>query len=175
MDLIRLLRDDPHVQSFAERELDGLLCGPEGESELLGTAAVTDERYSAGRVVLFASDPNFRAFTDGTQKILRNAVLGADPAAAATSTAEARTAATASAQQVADLGGDLLVTVRPAVADRATALLSSYGLTVSRSAAAAGTRLRVAGFGSADRNPVSKDLVRDLHGLGSGVVAVRLP
>ncbi|MFF9405076.1 PucR family transcriptional regulator [Streptomyces anandii] len=25
--LIRLLRDDPHVQSFAERELDGLLCG----------------------------------------------------------------------------------------------------------------------------------------------------
>ncbi|MET9382744.1 PucR family transcriptional regulator [Streptomyces sp. NPDC002928] len=25
--LIRLLRDDPHVQSFAERELNGLLCG----------------------------------------------------------------------------------------------------------------------------------------------------
>ncbi|MFI8067274.1 PucR family transcriptional regulator [Streptomyces sp. NPDC086033] len=25
--LVRLLRDDPHVQSFAERELDGLLCG----------------------------------------------------------------------------------------------------------------------------------------------------
>ncbi|MFJ3659301.1 PucR family transcriptional regulator [Streptomyces sp. NPDC090119] len=29
--LIRLLRDDPQVQSFAERELDGLLCGAEGE------------------------------------------------------------------------------------------------------------------------------------------------
>lgn len=27
--LIRLLRDDPHVQSFAERELDGLLCAPD--------------------------------------------------------------------------------------------------------------------------------------------------
>ncbi|MER6673339.1 PucR family transcriptional regulator [Streptomyces sp. NPDC000983] len=27
--LVRLLRDDPHVQSFAERELDGLLRGPE--------------------------------------------------------------------------------------------------------------------------------------------------
>jgi purine catabolism regulator len=27
--LIRLLRDDPQVQSFAERELDGLLCGPD--------------------------------------------------------------------------------------------------------------------------------------------------
>ncbi|MEH0417309.1 PucR family transcriptional regulator [Streptomyces sp. B21-083] len=33
--LVRLLRDDPHVQAFAERELDGLLCGAEGESELL--------------------------------------------------------------------------------------------------------------------------------------------
>jgi purine catabolism regulator len=31
--LVRLLRDDPHVQSFAERELDGLL-GP-AEPELL--------------------------------------------------------------------------------------------------------------------------------------------
>ncbi|MEU5533901.1 PucR family transcriptional regulator ligand-binding domain-containing protein [Streptomyces sp. NPDC020362] len=29
--LIRLLRDDPHVQSFAERELDGLLCGEDQE------------------------------------------------------------------------------------------------------------------------------------------------
>ncbi|WP_155057351.1 PucR family transcriptional regulator [Streptomyces blattellae] len=29
--LIRLLRDDPHVQSFAERELDGLLCGPDDD------------------------------------------------------------------------------------------------------------------------------------------------
>ncbi|MFE9093184.1 PucR family transcriptional regulator [Streptomyces sp. NPDC007264] len=33
--LIRLLRDDPHVQSFAERELDGLLCGRDAEQELL--------------------------------------------------------------------------------------------------------------------------------------------
>ncbi|MEV8592954.1 PucR family transcriptional regulator [Streptomyces sp. NPDC052012] len=29
--LIRLLRDDPHVQSFAERELDGLLCEPDDD------------------------------------------------------------------------------------------------------------------------------------------------
>jgi purine catabolism regulator len=33
--LIRLLRDDPHVQAFAERELDGLLCGREAEQDLL--------------------------------------------------------------------------------------------------------------------------------------------
>jgi purine catabolism regulator len=34
--LIRLLRDDPHVQSFAERELDGLLCGTGTDQDLLG-------------------------------------------------------------------------------------------------------------------------------------------
>lgn len=33
--LIRLLRDDPQVQSFAERELDGLLCGPDEEAGAL--------------------------------------------------------------------------------------------------------------------------------------------
>jgi purine catabolism regulator len=34
--LIRLLRDDPHVQSFAERELDGLLCPAGTDQDLLG-------------------------------------------------------------------------------------------------------------------------------------------
>ncbi|NUT29840.1 MAG: PucR family transcriptional regulator [Streptomyces sp.] len=33
--LVRLLRDDPQVQSFAERELDGLLCGPDDETGAL--------------------------------------------------------------------------------------------------------------------------------------------
>ncbi|WRZ89672.1 PucR family transcriptional regulator ligand-binding domain-containing protein [Streptomyces sp. NBC_01007] len=33
--LVRLLRDDPHVQSFAERELDGLLCGAQADPRLL--------------------------------------------------------------------------------------------------------------------------------------------
>ncbi|MET7746234.1 PucR family transcriptional regulator [Streptomyces sp. NPDC005385] len=33
--LVRLLRDDPHVQSFAERELDGLLCGTHPDPHLL--------------------------------------------------------------------------------------------------------------------------------------------
>ncbi|MFD5638723.1 MULTISPECIES: PucR family transcriptional regulator [unclassified Streptomyces] len=33
--LVRLLRDDPNVQSFAERELDGLLGGPQADARLL--------------------------------------------------------------------------------------------------------------------------------------------
>ena len=35
-----------------------------------------------GRVVLLASDPNYRAWTVGMQKVLRNAILGPDPATA---------------------------------------------------------------------------------------------
>ncbi|NUP22456.1 MAG: PucR family transcriptional regulator [Streptomyces sp.] len=47
--LIRLLRDDPHVQSFAERELDGLLCdsGPgEGLLAVLRTYLATGRNKS---------------------------------------------------------------------------------------------------------------------------------
>jgi hypothetical protein len=136
---------------------------------------VTDEAYRDGRVVLFASDPNFRAFTDGTQQVLWNALLGPDPAALASGTAQQRSAAVAAAAGVPDLGGDLLVTVRPAAADRAERLLATYGLDATRTAVSGGTRLTVSGFGTADRNPVTKDLVRGLHRLGDAVQAVRLP
>ncbi|HET8970498.1 MAG TPA: hypothetical protein VFN19_05505, partial [Candidatus Nanopelagicales bacterium] len=147
----------------------------EGEEELQGTAAVTDEAYRDGRVVLFASDPNFRAFTDGTQKLLWNALLGPDPAAPAAGTARQRSAAVAAAAEVPDLGGALLVTVRPGAVGRAERLLSTYGLDSTRTTVSGGTRLTVAGFGTADRNPVTKDLVRGLHRLGDAVEAVRLP
>jgi len=147
----------------------------EGEEQLQGTAAVTDEAYQDGRVVLFASDPNFRAFTDGTQQVLRNALLGADPATLVAGTAQQRSAAVAAAAEVPDLGGALLVTVRPGAAGRAAGILATYGLDATRTAVSGGTRLTVSGFGTAERNPVTKDLVRDLHRLGDAVEAVRLP
>ncbi|MBC9712622.1 PucR family transcriptional regulator [Streptomyces sp. TRM66268-LWL] len=45
--LIRLLRDDPRVQSFAERELDGLLCERDGEEAAL--LAVLRTYLASGR------------------------------------------------------------------------------------------------------------------------------
>jgi hypothetical protein len=48
----------------------------DGEEALGGTAAVLDERVSDGRVVSFGFEPNFRAFTDGTQRIIHNAMFG---------------------------------------------------------------------------------------------------
>lgn len=52
----------------------------QGADELRGTTAIAAERYSRGQVVVFAGDPNFRAFTDGTQKILWNAMFTSNPA-----------------------------------------------------------------------------------------------
>jgi hypothetical protein len=162
--------------SYPEAGPDFFVSGyAEGEEELQGTAAVTDEGYQDGRVVLFASDPNFRAFTDGTQQVLWNALLGPDPAASAAGTAQQRSAAVTAAAEVPDLGGALLVTVRPGAAERAERLLTTYGLDATRTTVSGGTRLTVTGFGSADRNPVTKDLVRGLHRLGDAVEAVRLP
>ena len=54
----------------------------DGAAALGGRPAATDERVGRGRVVAFGFDPNFRAFADGTEKLLRNALFGADPATA---------------------------------------------------------------------------------------------
>ena len=64
----------------------------DGAGALGGSAAVVDERVGAGRTVAFGFEPNFRAFTDGTQRVLRNAILGSDPAAAGIASVRARSA-----------------------------------------------------------------------------------
>ncbi len=149
-----------------------------GAEQLGGTAAVVDEPTGTGRVVLFAADPNFRAFTDGTQKILRNAVLGANPAAAGVSTA-ARTAIPAPAvppAAVLDTANDLVLTVRTDAADTVAALLQRYGATASVVRAPDRVSYRVdLGGASAEELPWVTDLVGAVQALGDRVVAVRAP
>ena len=85
----------------------------EGEEALSETAAVSDERYGSGRAVVFGFEPNFRAFTDGTQRVLRNALLGADPATAGIAARPAaRERAVASAERLAPVQSAMTLTVR---------------------------------------------------------------
>ena len=52
---------------------------PTGADRLGGTAAVVDEPMGSGRTIVFSVDPNYRAWTEGTQQILWNAILGPNP------------------------------------------------------------------------------------------------
>jgi hypothetical protein len=63
-----------------------------GAEQLGGTAVVVDEAVGQGRATVFTFDPVFRGWTDGTQRILWNAIMGEDafPGAAARAGSPAR-------------------------------------------------------------------------------------
>jgi Zinc carboxypeptidase len=73
----------------------------DGVAALGDSAAVLDERVGGGRTVAFGFEPNFRAFTDGTQQVLRNAILGDDPAVAGIASVRAHSAARVKARRAA--------------------------------------------------------------------------
>ncbi|MEN3360361.1 MAG: hypothetical protein V7637_4343, partial [Mycobacteriales bacterium] len=99
-----------------------------GAEELGGTAAVVDEPFGAGRSVLFAAEPDFRALTDGTAKLLLNAIVGPRPAptAAPAAATAARTAAERTADGLGWLESPIRVTVAAADADRAATVLGAF-------------------------------------------------
>jgi hypothetical protein len=153
-----------------------------GEEELAGTAAVVDEPVGSGRVVLFGSDPNFRAWTVGMQKMLRNAVLGPDvlaaaaPRAGSAARARAESAAKAAAASVRALESPLVVSVLSADADVAAGLIGSYAAYTVRKAGAITTFLVLNPAGrTGDEHPFARDLAADLVAAGVGVVAFRAP
>ena len=52
---------------------------PTGSDRLGGTAAVVDEPMGSGRTIVFSTDPAYRAWAEGTEQILFNAILGPNP------------------------------------------------------------------------------------------------
>jgi hypothetical protein len=98
-----------------------------GASELGGTAAVVDEAVGKGRTVLFGGEPNFRAFTDGTAKLLVNAILGPDPAPGA-SVLKAPSGVTAKrAASLPRAESPIRISVKAADAARTVALMRAAG------------------------------------------------
>lgn len=147
----------------------------EGAEELHGKAAVVDEQYGEGRVVLFGFEPNYRAFTDGTQKILRNALLGPDPEGTP-GVAPLAPRAPAAAEAAEPVSDRMVITVKAAAADRVRSLLGEYGAQadVLRAGDTISFRVDVDGL-TGDEHPWAVELGQDVTELGKAVVAVRLP
>jgi hypothetical protein len=155
----------------------------EGEEELGGTAAVVDEPVGTGRVVLFSTDPNFRAWTVGMQKMLRNAVLGADGSAGAAARAGSQTRAAAergakdAAGQVTALESPLRLSVDAQRVESTRTVLASYGARYTLRASGNKATFIVtnpAGL-SGDEHPYAATLLDDLLAAGVRVTAYRVP
>ncbi|HEY2172837.1 MAG TPA: M14 family zinc carboxypeptidase [Mycobacteriales bacterium] len=118
-----------------------------GAEELGTTAAEVDQRAGTGHVTVFSVEPNFRAFTDGSARLLYDAIVDsrnattvrpATPAprigSAARLPAEQR-ARLAATKIVQPLGADLIVTARTADAATTARVLRAHGVTYRTSRA----------------------------------------
>ncbi|HET9723859.1 MAG TPA: M14 family zinc carboxypeptidase [Actinomycetota bacterium] len=147
----------------------------EGAEELGGTAAVVDEPVADGRVVLFTTDPNYRAFTQGSQELLWNALFGPDP-----SPVQARWARPAlvpaamnAARALPRWVSPIRVSVRPSDASVVERLIRSYHATyrVERSRGRVSFVLRNARGLEADEHPWATLLALDLRAVGVRPIA----
>ena len=154
-----------------------------GEAELGGTAAVIDEPVGTGRVVLFSTDPNFRAWSVGMQKMLRNAVLGAGgltgaaASAGSAARADAERAAKNAAAEVAALESPLRLTVDRESVEPARVVLGRYGASYRLRSSGNKARFLIANPSglSGDEHPYASALLADLLASGVRVVAYRVP
>jgi hypothetical protein len=120
----------------------------ENEQSLYGTAVVADESVGMGRVIVFDVDPTYQGSTEGTERVLFNAVLGPDPkrprgpAAGSRERAAAEAAARKAARKLPSWTSSISLTVRSADRAAATRLLREFGADFS--AEEAGGRVRFA-------------------------------
>jgi hypothetical protein len=105
-----------------------------GASDLAATTVVADEPVGAGRVISFAIDPNFRGWSEGTQRLLWNALFGDDPTVAArvSLSSPRRVAAEADARRAARTlpkvgASPLRLAVAPSDARLAAATIRDWG------------------------------------------------
>jgi hypothetical protein len=157
---------------------------PIGVDGLAGTSALVDEGVGAGRAILFSVDPNFRAWTQGTQRLLWNAILGPDPAGAglapAAGSRERAAAEKAAADAVAKvpaLGSAIRIRVAAADAAATVKILNRHGAEVVRVDLGTETLFLVANRGDLayDEHPSFALIVRDIEKAGIDLRAASLP
>jgi hypothetical protein len=148
-----------------------------GAEEVGGTAAVIDEPFGDGRVVLLASDPNYRAWTVGMQKVLRNSILGPDPAAARQASQAQRSSATKAAGALPSLDSPIRLTVTDATAAAAEGVLRARGATFTVKTTGNRARFLIANPGelTGEEHPFAALLPDELKQAGVEVVALRVP
>lgn len=146
-----------------------------GASELGGTAAVVDQPVGQGRSVLFAAEPNFRAFSDGTAKLLYNAILGPDPAKAPAPQGTAK--AVREAAELPSYESPIRVSVRPADAAKAASVLRSAGATWAETRSGGVVHYVIDNPRGlpVDHHPFAGRLPSLIRGAGIDPVAVTLP
>jgi hypothetical protein len=137
-----------------------------------GTAAVTDEAVGAGRIVLFAFEPNFRAASEGTSRLVWNALFGRRPgpvSAVAAPGVEVPGAAHQPPRPASDETEPLVVAVDEHDAGTAERLVRAYadpaGLDISVERTGRQVRIRVANPGGWDleSHPFATRLAADLR------------
>jgi hypothetical protein len=151
--------------------------------ELGGTAAVVDEPVGSGRSTVMSIEPNFRAFTTGFQKILRNTILGGglDAARAARAGSGVRTAREARARRAAGRLRShtytLHLSVEPGSRRAAVAVLRRMGARFWTVRADGRVAFGIANPGelTADQHPFATRLPRALERAGVDTIAFRAP
>jgi hypothetical protein len=155
-----------------------------GVDTLAGTSALVDEAVGAGRAVLFSVDPNFRGWTQGTQRLLWNALLGPNPAgfghAAPAGSRERAAAEKAAADAVAvlpELGSAIRIRVAVADATAVAKALAKRGAEVVRVDLGAQTLFLVANRKdlSMEEHPWFGQVLRDLAHAGVTPIAASIP
>ena len=156
-----------------------------GVETLAGTTALVDEAIgNGGRAVLFSIDPNFRAWTQGTQRLLWNALFGDDPAslgraplAGSKERAGAEKAAADAVAKVPALGSAIRIRVASADAGATARILNRHGAEVVRVDLGTETLFLVANRGdlSYDEHPSFALIVRDIEKAGIDLRAASLP
>jgi len=155
-----------------------------GVETLAGSSVVSDEAVGAGRVISFSIDPNFRGWTQGTQRLLWNAIAGPDPAgfgpgllAGSKARAAAEKAALDAASQLPDVGSAIRIRVARSDAAATAKILARRSSEVVRIDLGNQTLFLVANKKdlSAEESAIFGLAVRELEQAGIEIIAASVP